>query len=163
MVKVLGTEEAKILDQVFSGEISITKAAKILNISRNTIYKWIKNKHDRSRIKRSIEIHDLLPIIAAYPKLGPSKLKNELAKRDIKVCTNCVWNKIKKHGLAKKSQRLDYSYKVKLPKHVNKISSKGKIKLTNEIRKQAVEDRLLLNLKTKDITDKYFISRKTLY
>jgi len=163
MVKVLGTEEAKILDQVFSGEISITKAAKILNISRNTIYKWIKNKHDRSRIKRSIEIHDLLPIIAAYPKLGPSKLKNELAKRDIKVCTTCVWNKIKKHGLAKKSQRLDYSYKVKLPKHVNKISSKGKIKLTNEIRKRAVEDRLLLNLKTKDITDKYFISRKTLY
>src|SRR4030066_848601 len=77
---------SNIINRVKTGKINKSEAARILGVSRKTVYKWINNK------KKNIDFEKyILRIVIASPKSGPQKISNILKKQGYRLSTRSVW------------------------------------------------------------------------
>src|SRR4030043_858218 len=150
------TQKNNILDKARLGKISISEAARKLNVSRKTIYIWIKNRKNN---KKSFEKY-ILRIVVASPKSGPKKISEELKKQGYKLSTRSVWLILKKLNLNTIVNRENYIQKYRIPKKAKNKDFPIHLRLNASARKQMIEE-VLNGRKEKEVLNEYRISRKS--
>src|SRR4030066_1645770 len=146
---------SNIINRVKTGKINKSEAARILGVSRKTVYKWINNK------KKNIDFEKyILRIVIASPKSGPQKISNILKKQGYRLSTRSVWLILKRLNLNNAINRENYIQKYRIPRQAKNKEFPTHLRLNANTRKQMVEE-VLSGSKEIDVLNSYKVSRKT--
>src|SRR3990167_3488166 len=154
-----------ILEKVAFGKLSKSKAAKILGVSRKTIYSLLwnvrlsPNKIDQ-RNNRKLLYKEIIKIVLTNPLFGPLKISSELNKIGKSLSVKSVWLALKDLSLDTQEKRAKYSSN--FIRRDDKLAKRAAyIKVTPEARKRMVEDVIFAGRKVKDVTEYFGVTRKT--
>lgn len=153
-----------ILQKVSYGKLTKAEAARLLNVSRKTVYSWLREfkfSFDKKyRSKRSLLRSEILKIASTNPLFGPLKISSELKKARVSLSVKSVWLALKELNLETQEKRIKYSSNFK--RRDEEFAQKTTyIKVTPEARKRMVEDVIFAGKKVADVIKYYGVSRKT--
>lgn len=122
-------------------EDNVSRTCELFGISRTTFYNWQRayqqhgiiglegKKRQKpqmpNRVSKAIE-QEILAYVAKYPADGPKRIYYELKAEGINIGETGIYNVLKRHGLTKKAQRIEYS--TKKPHHI-KVNRKDNKKM----------------------------------
>ena len=106
-MKNLPAQVRRILGRVVKNELTKAKAARILGISRKTLYIWLS---EASKLENNEPRHhnvdkEVFRIVAKNPHLGPQSISKVLKQIGISLSARSIWLRLKKVGLSKKLDR----------------------------------------------------------
>ena len=154
-----------ILEKVAFGKLSKSKAAKILGVSRKTIYSLLWNVRLSSnkieqRNNRKLLYKEIIKIVLTNPLFGPLKISAELNKIGKSLSVKSVWLALKDLSLDNQEKRAKYSSN--FIRRDDKFAKRTTyIKVTPEARKRMVEDVIFAGRKVKNVTEYFGVTRKT--
>lgn len=161
-----------LLERVVRGRISKAQASRQLGVSRKTLYAWLP-KYEATRLspylhtqqaknKRKRAEQAILGIVIATPLLGPKKIAKELATLGMQLSVRSVWKSLRDFGLQKRSSRIAFATRYRLPKTAHRdVQIPKRLRFLPEVRKRMVEDVLLGGSRVVDVTRAFHVSRKT--
>jgi len=156
-----------VLVKVSKGRLKKAEAARILRVSRKTLYQWLvvfeknqaKKRDERNKQKRFRR--DVLRVVVARPEYGPDKIGKLLKKKRIKLSSRTVWLILKGLDLETKEKRQAYADDFRKPTQAKDSSYPIHLRLAPEARKRMVEEVLLGDKRVGEVTKRFEVSRKT--
>ena len=136
-MNLLPAKTRALLERVVRGRISKAEASRKLGISRKTLYAWLPKyeairlspylRRERAKNKRKRAEQAILGIVIASPSFGPKKIAEELAKLGMQLSVRSVWKSLRDFGLQKKSNRITFATRYRLPKAAHRPGQPGQV------------------------------------
>src|SRR3989344_1567501 len=161
----LSAQSRHILEKVAFGKVSKSKAAKILGVSRKTVYALLNvfrlpSSDKKIGNSRKLLYKEITKIVLTNPLFGPLKISTELNKIGKSLSVKSVWLALKDLSLDTQEKRAKYSSN--FIRRDDKLAKRAVyIKVIPEARKRMVEDVIFAGRKVKDVTEYFGVTRKT--
>jgi transposase-like protein len=171
LMRYFPAQTRHVLARVTEGRLKKTEAARKLQISRKTLYQWLRI-YERSagsanlgleKSKKKYLKKELLKVLVANPRFGCQRLAEKLAKKGWRLSSKQVWLWLKKLELTTQGKRLAFSFNYQSLDQPGDKFFPGHLRQTPEARKRMVEEALLGGKSVSSVCREHHLSRKTFY